>query len=131
MTLVLAGIAISSVMTAGIDAVVTLVPDALAGYSDFRIGGFAGVTLQRLGFALPFWAAPFSLQQKALRKTESFLLYQMMLVPSHSGEGKAPRIFATVGAMSLMLAESSSLPSSKTEPAQISGMVMSSGLSVP
>ena len=38
-TLVLAGVAISGIFSAGIDAVVTLVPDALTGYSDFRIGG--------------------------------------------------------------------------------------------
>ena len=48
MSLVLAGVAISSVFAAGIDAIVTLAPDALAGYSDFRIGGFAGVTMERL-----------------------------------------------------------------------------------
>ena len=51
MTLVLAGVAISNLFGAGIDAVVTLVPDALSGVSDFRIGGFHGVTMARL--ALP------------------------------------------------------------------------------
>lgn len=48
MTTVLAGVAISSLFSAAIDAVVTLVPDALSGYSDFKIGGFSGVTLARL-----------------------------------------------------------------------------------
>ena len=48
MTLVLAGIAISSVMTAGIDAVVTLVPDAVMGVSAFRIGSLDGVTMKQL-----------------------------------------------------------------------------------
>ncbi len=48
MTLVLAGVAVSSFLTAAIDAVVTLVPDALAGYSDFRVGGLAGVTMARI-----------------------------------------------------------------------------------
>ena len=38
-TLVLAGVAISSVFSAGIDAVVTFCPDALSGYTDFRVGG--------------------------------------------------------------------------------------------
>ncbi|MDY3281740.1 FecCD family ABC transporter permease [Dysosmobacter sp.] len=51
MTLVLAGVAISNLFSAGIDAVVTLVPDALTGVTDFRIGGFHGVTMARL--ALP------------------------------------------------------------------------------
>lgn len=49
MTLVLAGIAISSVLSAGIDAVVTLVPDAVMGVSAFRIGSLDGVTLMQLG----------------------------------------------------------------------------------
>ncbi len=48
MTVVLAGIAISALFNAGIDAVVTLVPDALIGVSDFRIGGFTGVTMAGL-----------------------------------------------------------------------------------
>ena len=47
-TLVLGGVAISSVLSAGVDAVVTFVPDALAGYSDFRIGSLAGLTMQKL-----------------------------------------------------------------------------------
>lgn len=48
-TLVLAGVAISSIFTALIDAVTTIFPDALIGYTDFRIGGLAGVTMARLG----------------------------------------------------------------------------------
>lgn len=52
-TLVLAGVAMSSIFSAGIDAVVTLVPDALNGYSDFRIGGFSGVSMDRVAPA--FW----------------------------------------------------------------------------
>lgn len=48
MTVVLAGIAISSLFGAGIDAVITLVPEALNGVTDFRIGGFTGVTMARL-----------------------------------------------------------------------------------
>lgn len=47
-TLVLAGVAISSMFGAGIDTVVTLVPEALNGYSDFRIGGFSGVTMAQV-----------------------------------------------------------------------------------
>ena len=48
-TVILAGIAISNLFSAGIDAVITLVPEALSGVSDFRIGGFTGVTMARLG----------------------------------------------------------------------------------
>lgn len=52
-TLVLAGVAVSSMFSAGIDAVLTFVPDALNGYSDFRIGGLANLSMSRI---LPaFW----------------------------------------------------------------------------
>ncbi len=47
-TVVLAGVAISNFFSAAIDAVVTLVPDALNGVTDFRIGGFSGVTMTQL-----------------------------------------------------------------------------------
>lgn len=52
-TLILAGVAVSSMFSAGIDAVVTFVPDALNGYSDFRIGGLANVSMARIAPA--FW----------------------------------------------------------------------------
>ena len=48
LTVVLAGVAVSNIFSAGIDAVVTFVPEALGGVSDYRIGGFSGVTLERL-----------------------------------------------------------------------------------
>jgi len=48
-TVVLAGVAISNLFSAGIDTVVTFVPEALNGVTDFRIGGFDGVTMQQLG----------------------------------------------------------------------------------
>lgn len=47
-TVVLAGMAISNLFSAGIDAVVTVFPDALNGVTDFRIGGFSGVTMAQL-----------------------------------------------------------------------------------
>lgn len=53
MTLVLAGVAVSSIFGAGIDAVVTFIPDALNGYSDFRIGGMANLPMERIVPA--FW----------------------------------------------------------------------------
>ncbi|MCI8690694.1 MAG: iron ABC transporter permease [Oscillibacter sp.] len=52
-TLVLAGVSVSSMFGAGIDAVLTFVPDALNGYTDFRIGGLENLTMNRI---LPaFW----------------------------------------------------------------------------
>lgn len=47
-TLVLAGVAISGLFSAGIDTVIMLVPDALTGYTDFRVGGLNGVTMAKL-----------------------------------------------------------------------------------
>lgn len=52
-TLVLSGIALSGMFSAGIDAVVTVFPDALNGYSDFRIGSFENLSLSRIAPA--FW----------------------------------------------------------------------------
>ena len=49
-TLILSGIAVSSILSAGIDAVVTLVPDALMGISAFRIGSLQSVAMNRLPF---------------------------------------------------------------------------------
>ena len=57
MTLILTGVALSSIFSALIDLLVTLVPDALNGYSDFRIGGMNGVTLTRVGPAAAIGAA--------------------------------------------------------------------------
>ena len=46
--LVLSGVAVSSVLSAGIDAVVTLLPDTLTGASSFRIGGVSGAAMKSL-----------------------------------------------------------------------------------
>lgn len=51
-TLVLAGVAVSSMFSAGIDAVVTFVPEALNGYSDFRIGGFSNMSMAKVAPAV-------------------------------------------------------------------------------
>lgn len=48
MTLVLSGVAISSLLTAGINTLTTLYPDILGGLRDFQNGGFAGVSLRTL-----------------------------------------------------------------------------------
>ncbi len=55
-TVVLAGVAVNSLMSACMDAIVTLVPDAAVSRSAFSIGGFSAVTMPQLGFAAPFWA---------------------------------------------------------------------------
>lgn len=47
-TLVLAGVVVASLLNAGTDAVVTLIPDALPGSSSFRIGGVEGVSMVQL-----------------------------------------------------------------------------------
>lgn len=48
MTIVLAGIAINSLLNAATDAVHTFVPDALPGSTAFRIGGLAGLSAAKL-----------------------------------------------------------------------------------
>ena len=53
LTLILAGMAVSSIFSAGIDAVLTFVPDALLGYTDFRIGSLTNLTMARITPA--FW----------------------------------------------------------------------------
>ena len=53
MTLVLAGVAVSGMFSAGIDTVLTFFPDALNGYTDFRVGGMANLSMSRVAPA--FW----------------------------------------------------------------------------
>ncbi len=47
-TLLLAGLAVSSIFSALTDLVITFFPDALIGYSGFRMGSLAGVSFQKL-----------------------------------------------------------------------------------
>lgn len=47
-TFILSGIALSSIFSAGTDTLLLLYPNSLNGYTDFRIGGFSGLTLQKL-----------------------------------------------------------------------------------
>lgn len=51
-TIVLAGLAVGQLCGAAIDLVLVFFPDALAGYSAFRMGGFAGLTMNRIGISL-------------------------------------------------------------------------------
>lgn len=56
-TIVLAGVAVNSILGAFMDAVVTLIPDAVVSRSAFSIGGFANTTMQQLGFSAPLIVA--------------------------------------------------------------------------
>ncbi len=47
-TTVLAGVAVAAVFAAMIDAVVTVFPDSLIGYTSFRIGGLANVSIKNI-----------------------------------------------------------------------------------
>lgn len=48
LTLVLAGLAVSQVFSAGTDLLITLFPDALAGYAGVKVGSLAGVSFSSL-----------------------------------------------------------------------------------
>lgn len=65
LTLVLSGVAVSAVLSGGVELIMTLAPDALASYADFRVGGFSGVTMRRVlpaaAVAVPFFAAALAL----------------------------------------------------------------------
>jgi iron complex transport system permease protein len=47
-TIILAGVAVGGILSAGIDALHTLVPEALPGYNAFLLGGFAGIGWGRI-----------------------------------------------------------------------------------
>lgn len=53
-TIVLAGVAVNSILGACMDAIITLIPDASISRAAFSIGGFANTTLRQLAFAAPF-----------------------------------------------------------------------------
>ena len=48
LTVILSGIAVSAAFSGLLDLALTLAPDALSAYADFRIGGFSGVTIRRI-----------------------------------------------------------------------------------
>ena len=52
LTIVLAGVAISSLFNAGTDTVTELFPETLSGISSFKIGGIGNITLEKL---FPAW----------------------------------------------------------------------------
>ena len=55
----LAGVAVSNIFSAGIDALVTFFPDAVLSYTDFRIGGLSNLSMDRIVPA--FWVVLVSL----------------------------------------------------------------------
>ncbi len=56
-TLILAGIAVSSILTAGINTITLLFPDTVVGATGFMLGGFSGMTLAVVLRAIPYLAA--------------------------------------------------------------------------
>lgn len=60
-TIVLAGVAVSSFLSAGIDTLVTLFPDVAVGANSFMVGGFSNVTTDGVRLALLCIVAAFGL----------------------------------------------------------------------
>lgn len=56
-TLILAGVAVSSILTAGVNALTLLYPDDAVGATGFMLGGFSGVTLASVTSAGGYLAA--------------------------------------------------------------------------
>ena len=54
--IVLAGVAVSSLFSAGSDAIITLFPDSVADRTAFSIGGFGNITLSSVKMIAPFVA---------------------------------------------------------------------------
>lgn len=52
-TIVMSGIAVSSLMAAGIDAVITIKPEAVMDKTAFSIGGFSFITMEPMKYAAP------------------------------------------------------------------------------
>ncbi len=48
LTLILTGVAVSGIFTAGVDFIISIDSDAATGYADFKIGSFAGVSMKNL-----------------------------------------------------------------------------------
>lgn len=54
LTIVLAGVAISSFLSAGIDVLTIIFPDSVVGASSFMIGGLAGITWSEINFVFVY-----------------------------------------------------------------------------
>ena len=97
--ILLAGVAVSNLLGAVMDAIVTLVPDAAVARSAFSIGGFESVTLGHLAFALPLCLTGALLA--ALLRRESGILAL--------GEETARGLGVRVGAVRLALIAAAAL----------------------
>lgn len=71
-TIVLSGVAISGILSAGMDALVTVWPDAALSRAFFSIGGFSDVTMRKLAMALPLISIGF-VMALLLRREASIL----------------------------------------------------------
>ena len=60
-TLILAGVAVSSMLTAGVNALTLVFPDVVLGATGFMMGGFFGVTLSSVAGAAGYLIAGFAL----------------------------------------------------------------------
>lgn len=60
-TIILAGVAVNSILNAGLNALKLLFPDAAIGANSFMLGGFSGVTVAALRLAVPYLAVGFLL----------------------------------------------------------------------
>lgn len=73
-TIVLAGLAAGQLCGAVIDLILVFFPDALAGYSAFRMGSFAGLTLNKIGLSLYIIPAALILTILCARQLEMLML---------------------------------------------------------
>ncbi len=55
-TIILAGVAVNTILSAGIDTISTLFPDVAVGTGSFMVGSLSGVTISSMKFALVFIA---------------------------------------------------------------------------
>lgn len=60
-TLILAGVAVNSILNAGVQAITLLFPELAIGSSGFMLGGFSGVTTAAVARALPYLTVGFLL----------------------------------------------------------------------
>lgn len=73
-TIVLTGVALGSILSAGINAITILHPEAVIGASSFMMGGLAGVTSGGLRFAYPYILAGLAAAVALSHEMNVFLL---------------------------------------------------------
>lgn len=74
LTIILAGLAISQVFSAGIDLLTVIVPDALSGYASFKIGSLASISLSKVGWGAILILPALALAVFCSRQLEMFSL---------------------------------------------------------